>query len=110
VTITIQIGNTDGKLTHTAWVNFVAAVNDAIMKRKLPTHFHGFPPATAPWVNACWVVSVPDFGESGTLFVDPTTGKAYPVEIQELKEELQMIRKAYKQESVAWTEGITEFV
>lgn len=92
MTVTIQIGNTDGKLTHSAWVNFVAVVNDAITKRKLPTHFHGFPPATAPWVNACWVVSVPD------------------LEAWALKEELQMIRKAYKQESVAWTEGITEFV
>lgn len=92
MTVTIQIGNTDGKLTHAQWVLFLTVVNDAIQKRKLPTHFHGFPPATAPWVNACWVVSVPE-SERVALMAD-----------------LVMIRKAYKQESVAWTEGITEFV
>lgn len=92
MTVTIQIGNTDGKLSHVEWIRFVNLVHKAIADRNLPTHFHGFPPATAPWVNACWVVSVPESERVGLLA------------------DLVMIRKAYRQDSVAWTEGTTEFV
>jgi hypothetical protein len=91
-TVIIQIGNTDDKLSQREWASFVDAVRDEIHLNAWEIHFSGFSSSDAPWQNACWVVSMDD---------DRLFG---------LKQELCYFAHQYNQESIAWTEGITEFL
>lgn len=96
--ITIQIGNSDDKLTQKEWSNFVRDVADAIDRSAVVIHFFGAAPNYERWQNAAWVVA-PD---SRT----PRPAK----EIATLKERIARIRQLYRQDSVAWTDGETELV
>lgn len=91
-TITIQIGNSDDKLTQSQWAQFVFAVDMEVRARSTQVHFFGFSPADKPWQNACWVAEVEDF------YYDT------------LKRMLQNVKDVYKQASIAWTVGETEFI
>lgn len=91
-TITVQIGNSDDKLTQEEWSGYVWEVAIACEAFAEQVHFHGFSPAGEPWQNAAWVLSV-----SETF-------------VLELQERLAAIRAKYRQESIAWTEGATAFI
>jgi len=91
-TVIIQIGNTDDKLPQAGWSNYVDAVRFEIGFFQVEIHFIGFSPADAHWQNACFVVNSSD------------------EQLDLLKKGVTRIRKAFKQDSVAWTEGKTEFV
>lgn len=93
-TVTIQIGNSDNKLTQPEWCDYCTAVDKAINSRITP-HFSGGPPNNLPWQNWAWVIGVPD--EFGPL-------------LGFLRIELEKIRKHYRQDSIAWTEGETQFI
>lgn len=90
-TVTIQIGNSDDKLTQKEWSCFVRDVR-AHIQENCETHFDGGSRGDARWQNHCWVVAVP---------VDL---------IAALKVILFGIRRNYGQESVAFTVGETFFV
>lgn len=90
-TVTIQIGNTDNKLTQQEWADFVKEVRQAVAGHAT-VHFMGFSPSDAPWQNAAWVCVVP------------------PIHDDVLKTTLARIAKAFRQDSIAWTEGATEFI
>ena len=91
-TATIQIGNSDNKLTQGEWANFVAEVAQVISEFTFRIHFSGGSDWDAPWQNACWVCEVHDD------------------KVARLKEWLGVRRRNYRQESVAITFGTTEFV
>jgi hypothetical protein len=91
-TITLQIGNSDDKLTQREWSKFSKLVDKQVQSKAAAVHFSGCSMPDAPWQNACWVFEMDkDF-------------------VADLKAELSQIRANYQQDSVAWTEGQTAFV
>jgi hypothetical protein len=91
-TITLQIGNSDDKLTQAHWSKFVFEIGDYISRYAETVHFFGISAGDARWQNAAWV------------FV------CKPEIVEILKENITNTRRAFLQDSVAWTEGETEFV
>lgn len=91
-TATIQIGNSDNKLTQNEWAHFVTYTEGLIGEIVYRVHFFGGSESFAPWQNACWVVEM-DVDKKDELF-----------------RVLEVVRKSYKQESIAVTFGRTEFV
>lgn len=90
----IQIGNSDDKLSQKEWAKYVADVNEILQVWQLTIHFLGHSPAHAPWQNACWVFEL-----------DTTV---FPME--ELRNDLSDVARRFRQDSVALTLGVTEFV
>lgn len=91
-TITIQIGNSDDKLTQSEWSNFVARCAGRIECRTPHIHFSGGSSNWNEWQNYAWVIMIE------------------PEKSEELKRVLEEVRKSYRQESIAWTEGETQFI
>lgn len=91
-TVTIQIGNSDNKLTQGEWAHFCEYIRGAISQNVYRIYFQGGSDWDAPWQNACWVCEVS------------------PDQVEKLKQELTRWRTAFKQDSVAITFGETEFV
>lgn len=90
-TVTIQIGNSDDKLTQSEWAKYVSEV-DEVVRRGTHVHFFGGSPNWYPWQNAAWVI-----------VADKSV-------LNHISLELHDIRKKYDQDSVAWTQGETAFV
>ena len=93
-TVTIQIGNSDDKLTQLQWSNFVDKIDASIAAFKGQPHFSGGSDNAKPWQNYCWVFLLED---------DPLITESF-------HRLLSVIRAKYQQDSVAWTEGKTLFV
>lgn len=91
-TITVQIGNSDNKLTQAEWAEFSEKIDKLIRFGSHAIHFWGGSVAWAAWQNVAWVFECED--------------KKIPA----LKETLCMIRSMYKQDSIAYTEGDTELL
>lgn len=90
--VSIQVGNSDNKLTQGDWANFVAGMRHAISCNVYRIHFQGGSDWDAPWQNCCWVCEVN---------LD---------QIEPLKTVITTIRKQYKQDSAAVMFGRTEFI
>ena len=91
--ITVQIGNTDDKLSQYEWSNFFHRTDELIRNAAYTVYFSGHALPAAPWQNACWCFDVEGDEE-----------KAY------LQRMLRKVAKTFRQDSVAWTEGETEFL
>lgn len=91
-TVTIQIGNTDDKLSQREWSEFVTLTEKLIASNCREVHFHGCSNPVAFWQNCAWVVNCPTEN------------------LKPLMEALVRLRKVFKQDSVAWTEGTTLFL
>ena len=91
-TITIQIGNSDDKLTQAEWASFVRTMRSSILDSAHTVHFFGAPMNWENWQNAAWVIAIEE--------------DRIPI----LKQEIIKVRQEFKQDSVAWTEGETLFV
>lgn len=91
-TITIQIGNSDDKLTQKDWHAFCVEVGDAAVHHSEQVHFCGASHNSAPWQNAAWVIEIND------------------EDIEGLKDNLTKIREHYRQDSVTFTTGDTLFI
>lgn len=89
-TITIQIGNSDDKLTQKEWSMFIKNVDELILLWSYRVHFAGFSNPAMRWQNACWVFMI-----------------ANP---ERIKAELTELGRKFRQDSIAWTEGKTEFI
>lgn len=98
-TAVICIGNTDDKLSQSEWSQFVTDVDTLIDRWRFNVYFRGFPGSAERWQNACWVLDARD------LFGEPA-GMAVGV----LRQELAIIAKAYKQDSIALILGDSEMV
>jgi hypothetical protein len=90
-TITLQIGNSDGKLTQGQWAAFVQEIR-GLLGCLLPgqLHFFGVSAGYEEWQNAAWVFNT-DEGDW-------------------IKDHVEVIRAKYHQDSAAWTEGETSFI
>lgn len=94
LTITLQIGNSDDKLTQVEWADFVRTTGDAILAYKGHIHFCAGSDSQMPWQNFCWVFEL----ENDVLVVEA------------LRKQVRLIREKYRQDSVAWLAGVTRFV
>lgn len=93
MTITLQIGNSDDRLSQVRWHEYVESVRSLLeADPRVQVHFFGAPPNWAPWQNAAWVFACPHDG------------------IAALRESLVANRQQFSQVSIAWTEGITKFL
>lgn len=92
MTITLQIGNSDDKLTQKEWSQFVAAVDNEVNAAARQIHFTGTSAGHSQWQNACWVFEL-----------DASCRPA-------LRAALQLHRITFRQDSIAWTEGETTFI
>lgn len=98
LTLTVQIGNSDNKLTQQQWAWFqiqtAAAIEVFTQNNGGQIHFKGNSAPTEEWVNACFVFTVPD-----------------GVSTDALAAELTAIRDRNRQESIAWSEApYTRFI
>lgn len=91
-TITVQIGNSDDKLTQRRWSDFVEAVDVALAEHGGRLHFHGLSPADARWQNACWVAERDVRRE------------------RRLIRTLERLAAEFGQEAIAFTVGRTAFI
>ncbi len=89
----VSIGNTDGKLTHAEWAEFYRLADElltATVATATSGRWHSLP--ATPYVNACWAVEVP------------------PEHVDALKGVLGELGRKFRQESIAWLAGETEFI
>lgn len=92
ITVVVQIGNSDDRLTQKEWSRYVDKVRRVTKEYTKEMHFNGSSNTADPWQNACFVFEIED--------------KIY----SSLYSELRSIRKHYKQDSIAIMRGYTEFV
>jgi hypothetical protein len=91
-TVIIQIGNSDDKLKQSEWNEFVVLTRKEILKKCGQIHFFGGPMNYEKWQNVCSVFEISE------------------KKIEDLKKNLQNLGSKFKQDSIAWTQGITEFL
>lgn len=89
--VVISVGNTDNRLTQKEWSDFVYEINN-ILERCCKIHFFGGPANYSMYQNACWWINI-----------DKT-------EIHSIRSVLMQIRINFKQDSIAWLSGKTEFI
>jgi hypothetical protein len=92
----IRIGNSDDGLPQAEWSEFVGKVRHVVHNAQAAfdgqVHGEWFSATDAPWQNACWEIELPDEASD------------------RVKPALGLIAETYRQESVAWTVGVTEFI
>lgn len=88
-TLTIQIGNSDDKLSQIDWAQFISDMDALISCRGWHGHFRGGSHVNAPWQNYCWVV--------GCNSLDGFLA------------ECRHLCSRYRQDSIAVTLGDTQF-
>lgn len=91
-TITIQIGNSDDKLSQRDWSLFVYNVGGVVSTWGGQIHFHGHSDPESTWQNCCWVVNNEE------------------EEIEAFKQALLPVKEKYGQDSIAFTVGETLFI
>ncbi len=92
ITVSVQIGNSDNKLTQREWAHYCAAISEVMRESSRVIFFNGGSDWDAPWQNACWVASVD------------------AEKMQELKQQLRQVRESFRQDSVAIVCGPTHFI
>jgi len=92
LTVTIQLGNSDDRLTQAEWSDFVSTTSAVVSPYILQRHFAGGSSWDAPWQNACLVCEVQESRRAS------------------LEQALVECRKRFKQQSVAVTWGWTKFL
>lgn len=95
--VSIQIGNSDDKLSQRQWSNYVSDMAEAISHYSKDIHFSGGAEGWRPWQNYCWIIELPDHSLMSGFIGD-------------LVNEIIDCRKRYNQESVALSWGKTLFV
>jgi len=91
-TVSVQIGNSDDKLTQKQWADFVTMVGSAILGHGGQVHFFGGAANWMTWQNVAWVFECDE------------------QKVDVLKKILADIGRHFRQDSVAWLEGETEFL
>lgn len=91
-TITIQIGNSDNKLSQAEWAHYAQAVKLIVFNFARKIHFSGGSATWEPWQNIAWVII-------------PLND-----DLQEFKEALIIVRQNFNQESMAFAVGETIFL
>lgn len=91
-TVTVQIGNTDNKLSQEDWSCYVDGVDECVRSYCSSIHFFGAPPNYSKWQNAAWVFECDE------------------VKLGLLRETLSVERGLFNQESIAFTVGETAMI
>jgi len=91
-TVALQIGNSDDKLTQKEWNEFVVKFRLEILRKCDTMHFFGGPTNYERWQNICSVFEIKEEN------------------IDDLKENLKCLGSNFKQCSIAYLEGNTEFL
>ena len=99
-TVVVQIGNSDDKLTQQEWSHFCDYVDEYIHLYASKIYFSGYSDPKEEWQNAAWIFEIPY-----NQFHRPTSEEKLS-----LWEGLEKACKWFKQDSIAWTEGTTEFI
>lgn len=92
VTVCLQIGNSDNKLTQQEWSGYAWRMDEIVTDFARERHFFGGPATTARWQNACWVFVMEKQRLEG------------------MQRRLTEARSFYNQDSVALLVGETQFV
>lgn len=91
--VVIAIGNSDDKLSQAAWAEFQARVHRFVETAGERIHGRWASLPDAPWQNAAWSFDVTEDSAA-----------------EWLRGELASLADRYGQDSIAWTEGQTEFI
>lgn len=94
-TLSIQIGNTDNKLTQKEWAFFILDIQKILSDTRyvgMQIHFAGGSSPEKVWQNYCFIV------ECDSSHID------------DIRSKLSFVKTLYKQDSIALTVGKTEFV
>jgi len=91
-TITIIAGNSDNKLPQNQWAQLTRQLYQRIACRANGFEFEGGPATDSPFQNYAWIIRIND---------DQAVA---------LQEEIKAVREHFRQDSVAWIEGVTKFV
>ena len=91
-TVTVQIGNSDDKLTQIEWARFITNIRMCLQRNATAIHFSGGSAFDMSWQNACFVFLIQD------NYLD------------DLRERLAYIRQEFRQDSLAFTVGETEML
>ena len=94
ITATFVIGNTDNKLTQQEWATFCSEFIRIVTSHSLVVHFCGGPSTWSTYQNLCMVAEV---------------SRERP-EWEELITELTNLRVHFRQDSIAFSPGITQFI
>jgi hypothetical protein len=86
IIVTVEVGNTDNKLTQAAWSNFWSMVNVAICCTNPEIYGTRESCSISPYQNACWHFSI-------------DTDK-----VEGLKAALVNLARDFGQDSIAWSE------
>ena len=92
MTVTLQIGNSDDRLSQASWSKFVIAVHTRVYPNADQLHFFGTAPGDSRYQNACWVFEMTE------------------AKLSELKQDLAPVKEMYHQDSIAITTGKTHFI
>lgn len=92
ITVYISIGNSDDKLTQKEWANFLLRTHLAIDRRAEEIHGSWYSGPGQEWQNACWCAVLND-GQAARL-----------------KDDLVLLARDFRQDSIAWAEATTEFI
>lgn len=92
ITVCVAIGNSDDKLTQREWAEYVADVGHSVRLYAQQVHADWRSDSAARWQNAGWLFELDD------------------VEAGALKLVLAREARAYRQDSIAWLEGGTQFI
>ena len=90
--VSIQIGNSDDKLSQIEWSAFIHKTSSLICNRADKVFFSGFSTPSEVWQNACWVFLI-ETDQSHLLW-----------------DEMKNLCREFRQDSIAWLEGITVFI
>lgn len=91
-TVTVQIGNSDNKLSQEAWSLFYQECHKCVQEHATNIHFAAASWGASPWQNACFV------------------GEIYDERIPPMSISLVEIRERFNQDSVAVTYGQTQLI
>jgi len=94
ITLTLIIGNTDNKLTQSEWSNYCSQFMELVTAYSDKVHFCGGPSTWSTYQNLCMVSEIsteqPEFNAFG--------------------KSLQILRERFRQDSIAYCPGITQFI
>lgn len=93
MTVAIMIGNSDDKLGQAEWAQFCMEVSVMVQEKSDQLYFSGGSDSRAPFQNSC-VVFLPK----------------EEVTVDEIEDEMDRLRKHYKQDSVAMLVGTSYLV
>lgn len=91
-TILVSIGNSDDELAQAEWAEFCRDVSAEIAQHEHHRYGEWFSAPNSQYQNAAWAFNI------------------HAGQPLSLKEHLRRIARLYRQDSIAWLEGKTEFI